>query len=276
MKVSSRSYPFGGAKSDAPLNKIAFTLVEVLLAIAIATGLLLVAILFFQQAAELRSQIQGKADRYAQVRLVLDRLVADLRTARPRPGESDAFAGNNSAIRLVRVAWTGPIPGAGAQPRTGGADLMRINLQADQDLEGTNLVVKGISRSEEPLGVRPRSSKPADGSLVLTNPAISTNTTRPASGLSLEPRTQRRRSDLLSDAIRFVQFRYWDGAAWVDGWTNSSPPSGVELTLSCDPPMEGTNRDEYSSELFRRVVFIPGAEASRKQETNEAGLPNPL
>ncbi len=244
-----------------------FTLIEVLLATAIATGLLLVAILFFRQTADLRDQVLGQADRYAQVRLVLDRISADLRTARAHAGDPAAFSGNGTAMRFERAAWTGPAPGGTVSALVGGSDLTQVMISATQALDGTNLTVTGLDRTEEPLDShkpRPFSSEtgtPMNSGLLGSAPVDngrSTGASENGSGMALP-----RRPDPLSDAIRFVRFRYWDGTGWMDGWTNFSPPAGVEITLSCEPPVEGTNAGEYSSELFRRVVFLPGGEAAR-------------
>ena len=241
-----------------------FTLIEVLLAIAIATGLLLVAILFYRQTADLRSQVLGQADRYAQIRLVLDRLSADLRTARAHPGDADSFSGNGTAIRFERAAWTGLAPGATASLPVGGSDLTQVTIAAIQSLDGTNLTVTGLDRIEEPLALRKaRGPTSETGSPSIASQSGGTRLGSSSSGAAFENgsgNAPSRPTDPLSDAIRFVRFRYWDGAGWMDGWTNFSPPPGVEITLSCEVPVEGTNAGEYSSEMFRRVVFLPGGE----------------
>ncbi len=245
-----------------------FTLIEVLLATAIATGLLLVAILFYRQTADLRSQVLGQADRYAQIRLVLDRLSADLRTARAHAGDPDAFSGNGTAIRFERAAWTGLAPGATASLLVGGSDLTQVTIAAIQSLDGTNLTVTGLDRIEEPLALRKgRGATSETGSPSIATQSGVSRSGSGRSGGAFENglgNAPSRPADPLSDSIRFVRFRYWDGAGWMDGWTNFSPPPGVEITLSCEAPVEGTNVSEYSSEMFRRVVFLPGGEGVRQ------------
>ena len=245
-----------------------FTLIEVLLAIAIATGLLLVAILFYRQTADLRSQVLGQADRYAQIRLVLDRVSSDLRTARAHAGDPAAFSGNGTAIRFERAAWTGPAADGTASFIAGASDLTQITVSAIQSLDGTNLTVNGLDRIEEPLALRKGNGIPPETGW--TSLAGQAGLSRLGSGSSASAAERDSRTALsrpaepLSDAIRFVRFRYWDGVGWMDGWTNFSPPPGVEITLSCEAPVEGTNAGEYSSEMFRRVVFLPGGEVVRQ------------
>ena len=271
-----KSAPEGALDGIRGLDSDAFTLVEVLLAISIATGLLLAAILFYQQTADLRSQILSQGDRYAQIRLVLDRLVSDLRTARARPGDVDAFSGNGTAIRFFRSSWTGLIPGGASVAASGGSDLTQVTVFAVQSLDGTNRVVTGIERIEEPIGrVRQVVAAPGLGVPLTPNRQSSTSNFFPGDTRTGEAAqrlgSSAGRPDALSDVVRFVQFRYWDGLVWVDGWTNSSPPLGVEITLSCEPVVEGTNSGEYASEMFRRVLFIPGGVALRKPEPDGAG-----
>lgn len=245
-----------------------FTLIEVLLAIAIATGLLLVAILFYRQTADLRSQILGQADRYAQIRLVLDRVSSDLRTARAHAGDPAAFSGNGTAIRFERAAWTGPAADGTASFIAGASDLTQITISAIQSLDGTNLTVNGLDRIEEPLALRKGRGTPSETglpSVAIQSGASRLGSVSSASAIEKDSRTAHLRpAEPLSDAIRFVRFRYWDGVGWMDGWTNFSPPPGVEMTLSCEAPVEGTNAGEYSSEMFRRVVFLPGGEVVRQ------------
>ena len=61
--------------------RAAFTLVEIILAIGLATGLLLVAMTFYYQATNMRGQVLHELDQVSTIRLVLDRLAGDLRTA---------------------------------------------------------------------------------------------------------------------------------------------------------------------------------------------------
>jgi hypothetical protein len=80
----------------------------------------------------------------------------------------------------------------------------------------------------------------------------------------------------LTDLIRFAHFRYWDGAGWREGWTNATPPPGVEIVLGVDPLPADANADEYPYEQFRRVVFLPaGIVLKQPEDTAEELLSTP-
>ena len=55
----------------------AFTLIEVILAIGLATALLLIALTFYHQAANLRTEILRSSQDLAAIRLSLDQIASD-------------------------------------------------------------------------------------------------------------------------------------------------------------------------------------------------------
>jgi type II secretory pathway pseudopilin PulG len=230
-------------------------LIEVLLAIAISTGLLLAAVLFYHQTTELRTRILEESERTATIRQVMDRITADLRTAQPRPGVADAFSGGEDALRFSRVALNLPLTDGSAPLGWFGSDLTQITLNAVHVADGTNQTVAGLDRRESPVGWV--TNTPVVGGL---NPAAGSQTPTSTSTKAI-----------LADSIRFVRFRYWDGAAWVDGWTNSMPPAGIEITLANDPAGDGKSSDEYPADRFRRVVFIPGGMSQPQADLDSSG-----
>lgn len=124
-----------------------FTLVEVLLAIGIASALLVSAMLFYRQAADLRTQILTESDRLATMRRVLDRMASDLRSAQVLPRREDGFSGGSNWMSFARLT----IPSQEAA-----ASLKRVTYAAPTRADGTNTLVAGISRVEEsPDAVRP-------------------------------------------------------------------------------------------------------------------------
>ena len=241
---------------------------EVLLALGIGSALLVFAILFYRQAAELRTQILQESDRLSTLRLVMDRIASDLRTAQGISGRGDAFSGGSNWISFVRMT----LPNGQSAAAQSGSILRRIAYAAPLRVDGTNSSIAGLTRVED---------APDAPRLVVSSPA-STNTPAlgesaavdavgavGADGVSATAGSNASPQDLMTDLVRFLRFRYWDGAAWVEGWTNAMPPSGVEVVLSTDAaPVESSpetassapatpDANSETSASFRRVIFIP-------------------
>ena len=79
----------------------AFTLIEVILAISIATGILVTALGFYRQASELRNQLLTGTAQLSAIRQVLDQLALDLRTAIPQ--SSVLFLGTSDSLEFARA-----------------------------------------------------------------------------------------------------------------------------------------------------------------------------
>ena len=236
--VPPKGPPKGPSKGGGWRAAGGFTLIEVVLALAIATGLLIAALLFYRQATELRGQILRESDRCTAVRLVLDRITADLRETVP-DGAQEGFLGGADALSFLRHAAfeTG-------MTNTG---LVRISFFTRKAVEGTNTLVVGFDRREEKLFARaPRAVDLAFGSATSTN----------------------RMSEPLTEDVRYIRFRYWDGAAWLEAWTNAMPPPGVEIVLGPDPVTEDANANPNPTAaipgLVRRVVAVPTGIALRR------------
>ncbi len=247
------------------IRSAAFTLVEVLLALGIGSALLVFAMLFYRQAAELRTQILQESDRLATLRLVMDRLASDLRTAQGIAGRSDAFSGGSNWISFVRMT----VPNGPSAAARSGSILRRIAYAAPLRVDGTNSSIAGLTRVEDspdaPSSVV--SGSASTNAVALSESAVAD----PAGpdGASAMVGSNVAPQDLMTDLVRFLRFRYWDGAAWLEGWTNAMPPSGVEVVISTEAaPIEsapetaaasgsspGANTETSAS--FRRVIFIP-------------------
>lgn len=246
----------------------AFTLVEMILAIGIAVGLLIVALTFHRQATDLRAQILQASERNAAIRLVFDRLAADLRTARAGGEWADPFVGTGDSLSFTRYGHpAGPV-GATAGAGFPGGDVVRVSFSAWQGSDGTNRVVVGFDRREEiPGAPAPASSLSPSGS--------STNlSSGDAPGLAFTNQLTAAREPL-TDAIRFVRFRYWDGAGWQEGWTNGRPPAGVEVVLGMEPLPPEATPEEYPFEQFRRVIVVPAGLAQGRPATRGMASPPP-
>ena len=232
----------------------AFTLVEVILAIGIATGLLIIALTFYRQVADLRGQILTEAERFAAIRLVMDRLAADLRTAQPMTGAGNGFVGDSGALSFPRSTLSLRNPGTSLGEFDTDSDLVRVSFTTVKSTEGTNTVVVGFNRLEEPLPAKQTPSVPVG--------AVNHSDTGVAATNHIE--------EPLTDVIRFVRFRYWDGNLWQAGWTNTAPPLGVEVVLGTDPLPDDATPETYPFEQFRRVIFLPAGFVSSRPGTESS------
>lgn len=224
----------------------AFTLVEVILAVGIAAGLLVVAISFYQRSAELRTQLLEESGKLSTVRLMMDRLSSDLRTAFAEPRQG--FSGSSEHLTFVHAG------SPTAMNITEGA-LKLVTYGVATNAEGTNAMVIGFDRTETPLiELRPVASASAT--------TTSTNDDSLSFNGAMDPTQMTNRVvEPLTRAIRYVQFRYFDGAAWRDVWDGVDLPVGVEVTFGFEPlPEEADEMFEsvYPYEVFRRVIYLPG------------------
>ncbi|HKQ38153.1 MAG TPA: hypothetical protein VJ063_08755 [Verrucomicrobiae bacterium] len=221
-----------------------FTLIEVVLAIGIAIGIMLVLLFFYNQAANLRAQLMQEAERLSTVRLLMDRMTMELRSSRPHAFYEATFLGDTQFIQFVRTDLISP--GAwkqGERVSSAQTDLKIVRYS----LNGDTNTAAGLYREEEPL-VEMRTVRSA--SVTVDTPA------KPP-----EP---------LSDEIRYAHFRYWDGAKWSDTWDKTRLPIGVEISLGFEPPVMD-EQGKLSGEFFRRVVYLPGA-AAKHPEFTPAGM----
>jgi len=258
----------------------AFTLIEVLLAVGVATALLLAALFFYRQATQLRADILASSTQLAALRLTLDQLAADLRTAVPVPGRS--FIGGPASIEFARFAPPPDAPAAALTnlvPNPPRAPLESVVLSTLIQQDGTNLVVQGISRRTQPVG----GAAPAPAATPFTSAPIDPEpnlASSPTDALAqgLDPVANRpgptnapvasapsaQGSPLLP--VRFLLLRYWNGADWQDSWLAPVPPQGVEVTLGLEPLPQDMPPEYYPHERFTRVVFIPAGQ--RPESTN--------
>lgn len=215
----------------------AFTLIEVILAVTIATGILVVALVFYQQTAQLRSELIGEAERLSAVRLVMERISADLRSAFTQP--QIGFTGTTDSMEFV-VARP---PDLSAFPAGPASDLRKVYYYLAASLEGTNLVITGMDRTEGPLTAKPA---PTGNAAQIAPPVASAIATNLA---VVEP---------LATEIQFVRLRYWDGTGWLEAWDAPDLPLAVEVSLGTEPMPENEIAEAYSAEVFRRVILLPG------------------
>ncbi|MFM8469251.1 MAG: type II secretion system protein J, partial [Limisphaerales bacterium] len=118
-------------------RRAAFTLLEVVLALTIAIGILVAALAFHEQATTLRGQLLQESERLAAVRQIMDRLAADLRLA---PVNAQAgFTGDSNSLRFV----TTRLPMGGFE-----SDLRRVTYRAVFGGDATNQTITGLTRED--------------------------------------------------------------------------------------------------------------------------------
>jgi type II secretory pathway pseudopilin PulG len=219
----------------------AFTLVEVILAVGIIAGLLVVVLYFYQQATELRTELLLTTERTSAARLLMDRLTTELRAARSHTFYAVPLVGDATYLQFIttdlpaQTAWTGEHLGRVSRPET---DLKLVSYRREVSREDTNVV--SIARTEEPL-VELRKAGLNESTVVVQS-----------------NETNRSNAVAITEAFHFVRFRYWDGRAWTESWNSTSLPAGVEVTLGSEPLPEETG-SEYEGEVFRRVIYLPGS-----------------
>lgn len=229
-----------------PSGDTAFTLIEVVLAISIALGILLGALVYYSQAADLRTQLLRETERIATIRLLFERMTSELRCARVDFGKGVGLQGDAQSLSF----WCAGLPSADAWQVSDvsrgspvEADLRRITYRVTTGLEETNTVITGFTREEVPLAApRQKEEILAD----MFDALLWGEEELP----SEEP---------LTDLIHFVRLRYWDGSAWQESWDKAELPRGVEIALGSEPLPEDVTPDEYPYELFRRVIYLPGS-----------------
>ena len=236
-------------------SQSAFTLIEVVLALSIAIAILVAALAFHHQATTLRGALLTEAERLAAVRQIMDRLAADLRLAPVH--DRVGFTGDSNSLRFVTTRL--PLVVSGFD-----SDLRRVTYRALISGGATSFTISGLTRLDEPaVDLVPSPLVPAatpgaelQGDAAEAQAAGLTNAS--PSAVAAEP---------LTEAIRFLNFRFWDGTAWRESWRGVAPPPGVEVTLGFEPLPADPTVELYPGEIFRRVIFLP---AGRPQpaETN--------
>ena len=225
----------------------AFTLVEVLLAVGIVAGLLMVVLYFYQQAAELRTELLLDAERSSAARLLMDRLTTELRAARSHTFYEVPLVGDATYLQFIttdlpsQTAWTGERLGRITKPES---DLKLVSYGAELSLEDTNVV--GLARSEE--------------ALVELRPSAASEAT-----LSAGESTNKTNRILITEAFKYVRFRYYDGYKWLENWNDTFLPKGVEVTLGSESMPADMEAGAYPYEVFRRVIAIPASDADEQR-----------
>ncbi len=228
--------------------KAGFTLIEVVLAISIAAGILLVVLLFYHQTESLRSRLLEETSRLATMRLVMERLSAELATARLSKPHGRGLIGGADNIQFVKLGFPSPWDRTNASNSLSvGTPLRVVSYALVQSTN--NMTESGLVRSEEML-------------VKGLNASTNLNAASDQDGTALlEPATPRGGSVL--SQIQFLHFRYWDGSNWSETWNSAGLPIGVEVSLGRESLPPEATAEEYPFELYRRVIYLPNHAVGR-------------
>lgn len=232
-------------------SRAAFTLLEVLLAVGLVAGLLVVALFYHQQAEVFRTGLLDELNRVTVVRQLLNRLTMELTCLAPEAG---ALRGSASDLQF---AFAGVGAGDAARGRAaGGLRQARYQLPVSEDPEAPP---PALRRTERPLDPPPvAGTAEAEGA---TTAAFGEGITfkyllAEAAADPEAPAPEPPGSESLRE-VQFLNLRYFDGTDWTESWENPDPPLGIEVTLGFEPPKEGALPEDYAAEVFRRIIALP-------------------
>ena len=236
--------------------KAAFTLVEVVLAILIISGIMTVLLYFYHRAAMVRQAALQEAEFLSTTRMFLEQLSSELRTARVVEDQFIGLEGTSNSITFVCTSvpqmarWITSTNELVTLPPT--TDLKRVTYQL---FGGTNLLQpRGLDRREELLlGGAFTSGTNATEFVEVAETNLTDGADASATNLVV-------RRLPLTDKIQHLQFRYWQGTNWTESWSGLDLPAGIEVVIAKDPmPAEGLAEGEIF-EIFRRVIYLPNSD----------------
>lgn len=288
-----------------------FTLLEVVLALSIAIALLVVVLYYYQQAARLRDSTLTATAGLAAVRLCMDRLGTELRTASTQPG---TFRGGPQELEFLLCDLPEPstdTPGEAAIETFMPLPLRRIRyaLPTAEDPTATSGLVRTEAALATLASTATASGDPSAFAPPTTPdaPTVPTVQLAPAVEESVEPTAPPDTSTLGQEVeavspansppeegtrlttafpgsgtlalaipeVRFLRLRYHDGIAWLDAWSASTLPRGVEITLALEPAAPDAGPDALPGEVFRRTIALTTSPARAPDAPRATGFTDP-
>ncbi len=216
-----------------------FTLMEVILAVALTVALVGGVFAFYLHGLKIRDRVNEQMDILLTERLIMDRMTSELRSAMEFRFLQMGMTGGSEKAQWISAQLPGPAAWAVRKstddpiPPETDIQIIGYRLRVDEDEEGQP-VVEGIERISQKV-LAPTTAEEGE----------------PSEGKEIEV-------VLLSRRIKYLRFRYWDGVSWINSWDGGDLPGGVEISMGPYPLPEGTSHEDYDEEVFRRVVFVPG------------------
>jgi prepilin-type N-terminal cleavage/methylation domain-containing protein len=235
-----------------------FTLIEVLLAVALCLVLFPWMLWLYRYAGETRVHVIQNIQQVQSRRHLIERMTEHLRAAAPMTIAGFAMEGQPDSVSFIVPVLPPPAVyneyGATEQAPPPQQDLVRITYRLrwveDERSSGPPQVVgleMGIQKLLRAQVVEEDPAEPVEGAVPV-------------------------QWALLSPYFKFIHLRYFDGSQWLEQWTSPEPPRAVLIDLCERPLPEGVEPQDYPDEVVRRVVQI---HAARRQRLWDGGGEEP-
>jgi len=239
-----------------PTGHRGFTLLEVVLAISLATGLMIAAIGFYQHIASVRDKISAETQLLISRRAIMQRMTDELRCAFGVDWAGLGITGQSDEIRFLttsvpgRTVWlersvldTPPPPETDLK-----MVVYRLAIRTDEDDEE---YIAGIERTCQKL-IDARVSEEGENIHVV----------------------------MITEQLRYLRFAYFDGAKWEPVWEpRQGLPLAIRITLGDEPVYEEeestasedseAEAEEYEGRAFRRVVYLPASQLTLQRSMED-------
>lgn len=280
------------ARTGKPSGALqAFTILEVVLALAIATAMIGVVLFFYRQAENLRTQLLQTSAQTTAARLLLERLSLELGVAQRCDSLQLGLSGGPNSLRFVKLdvpnmaAWTNS---ADTNVAVAISAFHLVTYALGTSPTDSNVV--GLIRTEVPLlgsvsnvtltAASTDTNAVSNTQTNDTSDSEPTNSSEAADSTQTNPATAGQTNTLaipswalLTDKLSFLHFRYCSGTNWQDNWPGPALPLGIEVNLGAEPLPQGSNVETYPGELFRRVIYLPSHSGSLATNSLEEALP---
>ena len=211
------------------------TLIEVVLAIALSVALVAAVLAFQGRCSHMRSILLARMEVVSAQRATMDLLTGELRSAMAYPFMGLSMQGDAQEMLFPTACVPGPAVWAvrkltdDAIPPEDDLHIVTYRLRHTEGPGGEDIVV-GLER----ICQKVVQQVVVEGE---ENPTVETK--------------------LLTEHVKFLYVRYWDGAMWAESWKGDSLPIAVEISLGTEPLAAETAPADYPYEVQRRVVYIP-------------------
>jgi len=223
------------------------TLLEVMLALSLVTGLIGSLLAVYDQVLGTKQDIFSDIEKISTRRFIMERLTDELRGAMVYPFLNIGLEGEAQSVQFM----TASVPGKAAWAVRGATDdpvppeqdmgLVGYGVRIVEDEETGEMIVVGLERTYQKTISRVN-----------------------VEGEQIE-------SVLLTSDFKFIRFRFWDGVEWQESCGGGQMPVAVEMCIGEEALPEETEPAEYPYPVFRRVVYMPSGAATAEGDGAEGG-----